>query len=311
MFFAKTDSDNETRPLPDEAVYILGANPLALYLASRFAESGERPLLLGSAPVLSAVKHEFVIKDERFINRQKFQPETAGAVSVKPKMLIITAESSQIKSQLLTVLPDKIKDIPIIIFTLQQDSSLVSECLRQPLIQAYFHGCLSADKNNVSLIGRQNNVCLNCSSEHPQFQLIDSLFREAKIETVFDNDAKHAFWAYLAPYAAISLLSAAQNKNIYHLTKDEEARRELDLLIEDLQKLALKDDVALEHTEILKTIYNIPSAYVSALQIAVSNKDCKEVDNISSLLTAVAEAAGISTPAIQRQLGLIYNKTLV
>lgn len=312
MFFAKTDSENKPfQPLPSEAVYILGTNPLGLYLASRFAEGGERPILIGSAQALAKINQEFVIKDERFINRQKFTPNVTSSINVKPKALIITADSSQLKAQLLTILPSKIEKIPVFLFTLLRDTGFVSECLRQPVIKAYFHGCLSADRNNISLIGRQNTICLNCSAENDKFQLIDSLFRKTNIETVFESDDKRALWNYLAPYATVSLLSAAYGKNIYHLTKDEDHRRELDSLIEEIQKLAFIDNVILEHTEILKIIYNIPSAYVSGLQNALNMKDSKEIDNFSSMFMSLVEKAKTQPPVLRHLLSILYNKTLV
>lgn len=312
MFFAKTDSENEPlQPLPSEAVYILGANPLGLYLASRFTEGGERPILIGSAQALAKINQEFIIKDERFINRQKFTPVVTNSIRVKPKALIITTDSSQLKAQLLTILPAKIENIPIFLFTMLKDDSFVSSCLRQPIINAYFHGCLSADRNSISLIGRQNTICLNCSADHEKFQLIDLLFRKTNIETVFESDNKRALWNYLAPYATVSLLSAAYGKNIYHLTKDETHRRELDLLIEEIQKLALIDNVVLEHTSILKTIYNIPSAYTSALQNALFIRDSKEIDNFSSLFLSLCEKAQAQPPVLNHLLSILYNKTLV
>lgn len=313
MFFNKTETEDKT-PIshPDEAVYILGTNALAIYLAAKFSENGEYPIILGSTRELENIQHEFIIKDERFINRQKYTPITACSITHKVKALIITAGSSHLKSQLLTILPNKLsEETPILLFTVLKDSSFINECLRQPIIKSYFHGCLGGDKTSISIIGRQNNIYISCSAENKNFSKINTLFRENLAETIFTPNETNAFWNYLAPHATISLLSAAHGKNIYYLTKDEALRREMDSVINEIQKMAKKDKINLDHTDILKTIYNIPSGYISSLQTALSTKDIKEIDNFSDILSNLATKSKISTPTINHLLNLIYNKTLV
>lgn len=313
MFFNKTETEDKT-PIshPDEAVYILGTNTLAIYLAAKFSENGEYPIILGSTRELENIQHEFTIKDERFINRQKYTPRTACSISLKAKALIITAESSRIKSQLITILPNKLsEETPILLFTILKDTSFISECLKQPLIKSYYHGCLGEDKNNISIIGRQNNIYINSTAENKNFSKINALFRENLAKTIFIPNETDAFWNYLAPHATISLLSAAHGKNIYYLTKDETSRQEMDSVINEIQKIAQKHKTNLEHTDILKTIYNIPSSYVSPLQNALNSGDIKEIDNFSDILSNLATKSKISTPTINHLLNLIYNKTLV
>ena len=309
MFFNKATT-NHISPT-DQVIYILGSNALAFFLGARFINAGEKVIFLNSDKDKNQNSSELLVKDERFINRYRYTPEFSVNIRHKVKMLVITEEASTLKAQISGILTSKINNIPILIFTRLEDDRFIAEYLHHSLIRGYFNGCLQADKNTVSLIGTSNRFTLVVPKNDIYFSTLKDIFTRSEIETEYVSDEKGAFWSHLASFGSAALLSAANGKNIYLLTKDENSRKTMDALIAEMQKLASSDKVNLEYTDILKTIYNMPSAYVTDLQQAITEKNFKEIDLFSNLLNNRAQTHHIQIPTIKHLLGLLYNKTLV
>ena len=190
-------------------------------------------------------------------------------------------------------------------FSLDIDSQNLKDILKTPVIDACFTAYLHRDKNHLSVLGADSLLYAGVDETDGRAFKIKSLFEDTKIKVSVSENQRLNFWRFFAPFIISNLLSAARGKNFYALYKNDEERKIIDLCAEETVALAAEENVRLEHAEILVSLYNIPSGYVSPLQNAPSPKTA---DILSSLLGSPGKNRRAQAPTLYALLREIYNK---
>lgn len=311
MFFNRSEETevSENQLLSGNPVYILGQNPIGEILAASFIAAGQRAVILDTPARLREFgKKELIVKEDRLLQRRHYKIENAFCMNETPRLLIIAADSSTLKAALMTLSPRKLSNVPVLILSQNISDEVMADFLKVPYLKGYFYGYLADDKNQLSILGRHANLIISASEENELFQTIKEIFAPLDIKLAADEDDNSNFWNYFIPHVCISLLSAAYGKNIYSFTKDEAGRRRIDKCLEELIEMAAMDNTGIEHSAMLKKIYNVPANYVAPLQHNVDRGRSGELNMISSVLLDKAGTDIKKFGTLRNMLREIYNK---
>ena len=302
MFFAK-DTPSQTSSL-SPSVCIAGLSDLGLFLAYTLQKKGCDVTILDSPSRLSEFENaDIIVKEPRLLQNQRCSFKYAFEMEREPDILIIASLLRNTAVPLLT--PSKLKNTLVLNFSFFFDSQNLKDILKTPVIDACFTAYLHRDKNHLSVLGADSLLYAGVDETDGRAFKIKSLFEDTKIKVSVSENQRLNFWRFFAPFIISNLLSAARGKNFYALYKNDEERKIIDLCAEETVALAAEENVRLEHAEILVSLYNIPSGYVSPLQNASSPKTA---DILSSLLGSPGKNRRAQAPTLYALLREIYNK---
>ena len=137
MFF-KSSETKKTLPsaTPDKTVYLLGYSPQSLYLFYHFQNCGYYPIILETPDKATEIeKDEFIIKEDRLLQRNKFKIQTSCQMQKEGCLLIIPQTSSSLKNKLLLLSPTKLKSAQIIFLDFEEDIGFLVDFLQKPIIR--------------------------------------------------------------------------------------------------------------------------------------------------------------------------------
>lgn len=291
-----------------EAIYILGENALAIYLAIRFTASGEKVILIPSKENASTLSNNGItLIENHSLQKSHHKFATTFWLKETPKMLIITSEANKINAAITAISRKKIENIPVVLFTPIRDIEYIKNILNNDVYRAFFEGYLMKKPTQINLYGRAPSMTLCKKDNEKRNQIIKDYFEQIGIPVKTETDEIKAFWDFFGVYTSCSLISAAYNKNIFDVIKDRDKRDKMIPLILELCKISKADGGSDDQEEILKKIYNTPLSYPYPLQAALCQGKAGDIDIISSNILNTARKYNISTPETGILLKKIYN----
>lgn len=291
-------------------VTILGTDSLALFLAIRLQNAGSRvSFLLPPKDCRAFSATEFSLKEERAILHHKNRFKASWQMNEQPDLLIIAAAPTRLRSLIPLVNPALLTDTPVLNFTSFADTSYLNLCLK-PVIPCYFEGFINHDKNHLNLLSRQNLISVSLSPAEQTSQVIERIFSTASLALRFEADYAANFWAHFIPFAAGCFLTTLTGKNFYQITKEERHRRTAETIIEELADLAVASGTELDRSELLRKLYNVPSAYLYTNQQLSSAEAAAEIARLDNYISREAELHKTDLPGLRKLWIAIYNKML-
>ncbi|MDD4555855.1 MAG: 2-dehydropantoate 2-reductase N-terminal domain-containing protein [Alphaproteobacteria bacterium] len=293
----------------DQAIYILGDNALACFLAMKFTKAGEKVVLITNKEKASTLSNNGItIIENHSLQKNHYKFATTFWLKETPKMLLITSDAIKLNASLTAISRKKIVNTPVLLFTPIKNPLYIKNILENDIYRAFFDGYLLNQSDQIILFGRSPSVTFSPKGrKKKQSSLITACFNKADLTLKTEKDEEKAFWDYFSVYTACSLVSAAYNKNIFDVIKDKDKRERLIPLIMEICKLAKHDGVDLNSDEILKKIYNTPLSYPYPLQVEIAKGKAGDFDLISSNLINISRKNKCKIDELDALLKKIYN----
>jgi len=291
------------------AIYLVGDNPLAYYLAAQLQSAGLRTIVL-----LSRQKAEsfldtdgISIKEDRSLTQKRHRLETSFLMKEPVRAVIITAYGNNINTMLSSISKQKIGDSPVACFTPIKDLSYLYLLLGENLHPAYFNGYLNYNNQSISVFGRSLSITLCPPTDRLVDEDLKTIFQSTDLDIHFSNNPMESFWEYFIPYALCSIFSAAENSKISELLKDKDQKDKFKPLVDEFCSLAAADRVFLNEKIILKNIYSTPASYIYPLHQAIASGEKTEFNLLSSIINSAAQQSKTPIPQTNALLKKIYN----
>lgn len=300
MLFAKPENTQNTNP---QNICILGTSALSFYLAAELQKIGHKITILcppKEADEFAAT--DFIIKNEQKLQSHRHNFHYTFELNFTPDLLLIASGMVDLRRDLLLLSPHYLAETPIISLTPTEPNSLISDILGKVIINGYFNGWLTREKNHVINFSRRPNITFSLEELSPQAILLQDIFNNTEIETIFRSNNAANFWHWFAPRITAALLDLPSGKSIYALGKTKEGRGIIDKCIEELINLATIDNIKIEGTDILSQIYAIPENYTPLLQRLPKAGSILLLERLEALLFHGTNAAD---PRFQRLKNLI------
>lgn len=318
MFFKKINNKNKTEetlsaevseqmPEKHAPVYIIGDNALTCYLAAKISPVRKTIIISGTSENTSLSTNGITFKEERTLQKKHCTFQTSFMIREKPEAVIIAASPHKIKAATAAAASKNIGDAPILCFTPLKNFNLFTGLFNENIFRAFFDGYLSLENQLLSQLGRQPSVTLCMDEKNSCFPVIKELFSASDIAIHPETNETSAFWNYLTPYAAGSLLSAYFNKNLALITKDKSLRDNIKPLVKELCAIARSEIETINEDDILKKLYNTPNSYVYPLQAEFSLGKIGELDSLSSCFLDISQKKKLPDTEIRKILNKLYN----
>lgn len=310
MFFKFQDTKKTLSTItPDKVVYLLSYSPQSLYLFYHFQNNGYFPIILETPDkIVEMEKDDYVLKEDRLLQRTKFKLQTAYQMQHEGELLIIPQTTSSLKNKIPLLSPAKLKKAQIIFLDFDEDISPFVDFMQKQIIRGTMNCFIELTKKQITLSGRQPTITLSCEEDHPAVRILRTSLSNEGINIDTLPNAEKNFWSAFIPYTAASLLSAATEKSIATMTKDPDNRQIISDIINELVALALKNNIDISASEMLRKIYNIPYSYTYPLQQDPKNQ--YELNRLFSILTKRNKTDEKKIPLLRNLFKQIYNKTL-
>lgn len=292
----------DTRP-----IYIVGSGGLNCFLAGCFMEAGERVIIVDSPKNTDILTNSIYIKEDYLLSRQKYKFEASFWMKEEPKLVIIAAKSNHIKSLIVALSPQKIKNAPIINLSVLADDSYLRGYLGDSIIQAYCHGYITSDAHQISILGQAPRIELTGTIDPDNFKIVSHLFNQAQITYSINLNEKQSFWEFFAPYAIASLSACAYNQNFSILIKNKEKRENIKACLQELLALLNCSGLSLNQDTLLEQLFNTPSGFVFPLQQDIKQGRPGELDTFYNILLNESHQHKCKLPLLNTMIKNIYN----
>ena len=306
MFFAKTDSQPTVNP---QNIGILGTSADALWWANQLQNAGHNIRLLTrpqQADEYNAT--DFVFRDTSRLRNQRGNFRFIHELDEIPHLLIIASSPDKLKADLSLLAPGKLADTLTINFCFLGNGPVLTEILRRPPVSAYHAGCFNGSKNHITVFKRAARIVFSIEDTTADAALLREIFEPTNIKPVFSADNMNNFWSFAGPFLAHNMLTAAYGQNIFELAKEENGRKTIDTLLEELSKIAAADNVILSAAALLSELYEIPQDFNSPLQTSIRDHTPLFFDRLSSFLLSKSGKNERKYPMTHRLLQMVYNK---
>ena len=291
----------ETTSVSKPPIYILGNTPLGRYLAAKFITKGENAVII--APRNSCDSEiEISLREEHSLKKQKTNVPCRHYSSEKAKMLIITSQSRNLKSELMLLSSSHFSNAPVVVFSMLPDFRIIESLLRHSTIRAYFDGWLLSKDNQIFILGGEPQITLSKPFNTLEYSLKAlSYFHSSEILCQTCEDKNQVFWQAFSVYAVSALASAFYRQSIFNILKNKEKQNNIEDAVNEICSLAAAENVSLDNAEILKKIYNTPINYVYDTQTP-GDSSRREINNINMAVSDFARRHDIAIPALKKIL---------
>ena len=251
---------------------------------------------------------DFIIKNEQHLQSHRHNFNYTFELDFTPDLLLIASGMVDLRRDLLLLSPHYLAATPIISFTPTEPNSLISDILGKVIINAYFNGWLSREKNHIINFSRHPNITFSLEDISPQATFLQDVFNDTNLKININNSDAANFWHWFAPRITATLLDLPSGKNIYALGKTKEGREIIDKCITEIINLAAIDNLKLESADILSQIYAIPENYTPLLQKLPRTASALLFERLTALLFKEALSEDNRFSLLQRLTKKIRNK---
>ena len=296
----------ETSNNNQSPIYLLGENPLSIYLAFRLDAAGEKPIIITIPQNERPEVVDITIKEAHNLKKHKFSYATSSYTFTPGKLLIITSSIAKLKSELMLLSPKNLSTTPSIIFSHLEDISIAETFLNKTLIRAYFDGWLQSGNQTVSILGEPPKISLvkNYSGLEDCISAL-SLLHRVGLEIQTTENQNQIFWEHFAVQFLGSVLSASAQQNIYNIAKSKDRQRGIEGLAAELAQLAQNQKASLNPEQINQQLQNIPMQYTFPAQ-KLDSESISELNHYYRFLINQSAAAKLRLPKLNALMKEIY-----
>lgn len=300
--------ETAANPLP---ICILGMNELALFLGGKLALAGHEVTFLGNPRYLETFgRQDIILKEERSLHSRRFRPQTSWHIQTPPRFLLICSALGNLRADLSLLSPSKLCGALALNFSLMENTTSLTEFLRTPVIQAYYHGFLSCEKNLLTIFTPDAPLSVNLPSANEHLRSLREIFSLLPAAVISETRTPEAFWKFFIPHALNALLPAAYNKSILNLSRDEKFRLQIDHCMEELLSLAAAEEVTLDPVTLLRVVYSAPASYHGTVAPALNRGDKSALNDLAGIIQQKAANCRAAIPELRLLLKSVFDKSL-
>lgn len=289
-------------------IYILGNTPLSYYLAAKFQAAGEMvELILKSKEYGSIENTNFTIKEDTKLQKSHAKIKTSFWTRSPAKMLIICSSTEELNSDLICISKDKIKNCPILSFSLTESTAYIENIVGNRLTQCWLNGWITKKNNHINVLGATPSINIYTPCDKGIKHQLDNLFAQTEIKLIYETNKDTSFWHFFTIYACCSLISASCNKSIPQILKNKPLYALLEKMIEESLSLQKSSSAQLNLTKIMDEIKTIPTGYIFPLQENINLSRNGDFDTISNILINQAKKTSQPIPVLSDIIKQIYN----
>lgn len=306
MFFSKPVPAHTVTP---KNIAILGTGAAGLYWADAFQNLGHNVFVL--CPPRYADEYnatDFIYKDSSRLKNPRNNFHFGHELPFIPDLLLIAISPEHQKSDLTLLSPAPLADTVIVNSCFPACDAVLPELVHKPVIRAFFEGWINRNKNHISVFGHSPRITFSLPDTSAEAAFLREIFEASGVKTIFSDHEKNNLWNFAGPFLAYNLLTACYDHTVFELAKTEEGRRQIDLLLEDISRMAEADNAYLMPADLLAKLYEIPSAYISPLKKSVQTQNPLFFEKINSFLLSQNAKNDKKYPVIRELMQKLYNK---
>lgn len=310
MFFKRFSSAaKETQPVEPtstQPVYILGESPLALFLAAKLTQNGNKVILLNSkAPATSYQNTEFCLKEEYNLQKNNFCIPATSRISTEPQMIIVASNLYSLKSNL-SLLPGKsFPNCPLICFNYLENQDIIRSMFGSKAVQAYFKGYLEQDGTTVTAVGPLPQITISATKD----EKFGTVFQNSDIKITEQSNNSINFWEHFAPFI-IGYLSSVPKQHMGDLLNDRENKKQISSAINEICKLAAFEQAPLSENDLFRQLLETPRNFYFKKNRKQRTHEAAELDSYYSLLIGKARTYKCKIPQICLLIKNNYDQLL-
>lgn len=294
--------------MTDNPVYIIGNTATAYTLAARLILSGENVLVM---PGLDAQRFSspFLLREDNMLQKNRLPLPTAQIMNLPAKMVIFDIKPDELKTFMTYFSPSKASDCPLLSLCHTRHTSLMTQILRRPPIQAVFNGWLSLHNNTLTILGRKNELTVCANERVVHFERLRDTLAKTYFTINFSDNEKQNFWNFFIPFATCSLFSLIHSKSIRDITKFPQLRLSLNTILDEIITAA-PADISIDKEQILSFIYSTPGNYVYPIVDDIKKHRCGELMFIAETLDCGNRNNANKMPEVQKIIRQNLKKKL-
>ena len=295
MFFTKAEA---SQPNLLSSIVLIGTSAQSFYLADILQSSGHKVTFLIPSYLLEKYQKigSFCIKPSRFQNKHASFQFTSNLT--KPAdFCFICSHPGAAKNDILLLNHSLKQPLPIINLSSFYNSKHLDNLPDFNIINAFFNAQITMNKTTIELLERSPKIEL--FTNDPAAQSIKNLFSTSNIDINICNQSRSIFWQHLATYFISSLLFMVYDDGISPLLNRTDIRKQTDLALTELIKLAKKENISLDSGEILASIYTISDNYRGDIQ------DYTDFNAFSYLIKGINH---FDTPVLSQLMSIAAKK---
>lgn len=310
MFFKRFSSAaKETLPVEPagtQPVYILGESPLALFLAAKLTQNGNKVILLnGKAPATSFQNTEFSLKEEYNLQKNNFCIPATSRISTEPQMIIIASSHCGLKSNL-SLLPGKsFPNCPLICFNYVENQDIIRSMFGSKAVQAYFKGYLEQDGTAITAVGPLPQITISAAKD----EKFGTVFQNSDLKIIEQDNNRLNFWENFAPFI-IAYLSSAPKQHINDLLSNKESKKQISSAINEICKLAAFEQAPLSENDLFRQLLETPRNFYFKKNRQQRTHEAAELDSYYSLLIDKARTYKCKIPQLCLLIKNNYDQLL-
>lgn len=291
--------ENIIQPNIQKPAYILGYTPLGCYLAAKFMQAGENTVLISAA---GDAKSEISIREEHSLKKNKFNLNISSHSRQEAKILIITSDAFNLRSELMRLSPAHFYNCPVVVFSHLAVYKDIESILSHNTVRANFDGWINNKDKQISILGSEPLVTLSKPFNTLEFSLKAlSVFHSAGILCQTADDKNQVFWDGFAVFAASCLLTRHYNQNLFNILKNKDRQEEASLLLKEIALLSAAENIKIDTDALLKKLYNTPISWLSPLQ-TLSPAAARDAETIRTVISDISHKYKIEIPILKRLL---------
>ncbi len=314
MFFKKSHilpNNNETTSSSDKkTIYVLGDDDLALYLAAKFKENGQRCILLStSGPALGSKQTEISLKEEYNLQKSNISITTSSFVSEEPEAIFIAGNSNTFYAHL-TLLPQRrYPDTPIVCFNTINKTNILAPLLGQNFYKAYFKGFLTLSGNNLIANGPLPEITLIAKKEKEEKLGIEETLATSGLKISITEKNIENFWKNNA-VEILGYLSTYPKQHIMEILNNKNQKDKIHQAASEICNLAKFEKVKLSADDIIHELIDTPRNFYYKKSSYSKTENASRLEKLYNMLSEKARTYKCKIPELNQMIKDNYDYLL-
>ncbi len=310
---AKTISDLTKEKDTRAPIVIVGMGAIGCFLAAHFCNAGKRVICFADPVSLKRIDTEGIYIRTPSLVEKNYRPETAFILNQKPELVFITSKSNQVDVSVSALSPKNLQGTVIVSLSSgyaslsslrkKYGTSVASGTLRYGLFNQNEHNACEMFSSDITL-----EIANNRYTEREKLVSIVNMLNEINLHTEIKESEAEVIWKQNASFGAVSLACAANMMNIGELLTSDEARSELQNIINEIANVARSQGYNPSIKDIVEYIKEMPKAYSPPLKKDIESGKFGELKTFSADIIKTGERYDVSCPTIAKATKKIHSR---
>ena len=318
MFFKKI----HTQPAPETAqssaeqhlIYVLGDDDLALFLAAKLQENGQKIVLLTtSAPAIGYRNLNLTLKEEYNLQKKDLVLHSTSYASQTPDAILIACKNNSFRAHLTLLPSSRYQETPIICFNPMADTETIRPLLGTCFYKAYFSGYLSANASTITSCGLMPELILSAArdtkKEDPAPHPAEAILALCGLKLSLQNKDKENFWKTQAS-RILGYLATAPKQSVQELLNNKEQKNILTQAAKEICQLAKFEKVKLSSEDIIRELFDTPRNFYYKSGNLSKIENASQLEKLYNMLSEKARTYKCKIPELNRMIKQNYDNLL-